>query len=253
LADGTTARNGEVFYVNGGSGNDTLIGAEGNDYLDGREGNDYLYGREGNDTLNGGAGNDTLLGGDGNDYLYGGEGNDYLYGNIGNDTLNGGAGNDTLNGGAGDDSLDGSVGNDTLLGGDGNDILVGGAGNDLLVGGGGRDQFLFNAYAPFTTNAVGIDVIQFFSHNNDIIVLDKTTFTTISSAVGTGFSNASEFAVVGTNSAAETSTADIVYNSMNGSLFYNPDGSVAGFGTGGQFATLANNRFLSSTDFIIQA
>jgi Ca2+-binding RTX toxin-like protein len=244
LADGTTARNGETFRVNGGSGNDTLIGAEGNDYLDGREGNDYLYGREGNDTLNGGAGNDTLLGGDGNDYLYGGEGND---------TLNGGAGNDTLNGGAGDDSLDGSVGNDTLLGGDGNDILVGGAGNDLLVGGGGRDQFLFNAYAPFTTNAVGIDVIQFFSHNNDIIVLDKTTFTTISSAVGTGFSNASEFAVVGTNSAAETSTADIVYNSMNGSLFYNPDGSVAGFGTGGQFATLANNRFLSSTDFIIQA
>jgi cysteine synthase len=71
--------------------------------------------------------------------------------------------------------------------------------------------------------------------------------------VGTGFSNASEFAVVDSNSAAETSTADIVYNSMNGSLFYNPDGSVAGFGTGGQFATLADNQFLSSTDFIIQA
>ncbi len=101
--------------------------------------------------------------------------------------------------------------------------------------------------------STNIDVIQFFSHNYDIIVLDKTTFTTISSAVGTGFSNKSEFAVVGSKSAAETSTADIVYNSMNGNLFYNPNGSVAGFGTGGQFATLADNRFLSGTDFIIRA
>jgi Ca2+-binding RTX toxin-like protein len=123
--------------------------------------------------------------------------------------------------------------------------LVGGAGNDLLVGGGGRDQFLFDA--------VGIDVIQFFSHNYDMIVLDKTTFTTINSAEGTGFSDKSEFAVVDSNSAAATSTADIVYNSMNGNLFYNPNGSAADFGTGGQFATLADNQFLSSTDFIIQA
>lgn len=265
LADGTTARNGETFRVSGGNGNDTLTGAagddslsggRGNDILNGGAGNDQLLGDDGNDILNGGAGNDILLGRSGNVTLNGGAGDDYLAGvgtynytlngGVGNDTLNGGAvGNDILSGGAGNDSLNGSVGNDTLLGGNGNDILVGGAGNDLLVGGGGTDQFLFDAN--------GIDVIQFFSHNNDIIVLDKTTFTTISSAVGTGFNNASEFAVVGSNSAAETSTADIVYNSMNGSLFYNPNGSVAGFGTGGQFATLANNQFLSSTDFIIQA
>lgn len=217
LADGTTARNGETFEVFGGSGNDSLFGSDGND------------------ELNGGAGNDTLNG------------------RAGNDTLNGGAGNDTLDGDAGNDTLNGDAGNDTLLGGDGNDILVGSAGNDILVGGGGRDQFLYSTGAAFTRAAVGSDVIQFFSHNYDIIVLDKTTFTTLSSAEGTGFSNSSEFAVVGSNSAAATSTADIVYNSMNGNLFYNSNGSAAGFGTGGQFATLTDNRFLSSTNFIIRA
>lgn len=273
LGDGTTARNGETFRITGGSGNDTLIGGvgddslsggTGDDTLNGGEGNDQLYASVGNDILNGGAGDDILNGGEGNVTLNGGAGNDYLSGvgtysytlngGAGNDILNGGAvGNDTLNGGVGDDNLSGSVGNDTLLGGDGDDILFGGAGNDLLVDGDGRDQFLFNAFAPFSRDAIGIDVIQFFSHNYDIIVLDKTTFTTISSAVGTGFSNKSEFAVVGSKSAAETSTADIIYNSMNGNLFYNPNGSEAGFGTGGQFAALADNRFLSGTDFIIRA
>jgi Ca2+-binding RTX toxin-like protein len=53
--------------------------------------------------LDGGAGNDTILGSRGNDILVGGGGNDVLMGGAGNDQLIGGPGADTLNGGAGND------------------------------------------------------------------------------------------------------------------------------------------------------
>lgn len=47
-------------------------------------------------TLNGGAGNDYLIGNSGNDVLNGGAGNDILVGGLGADTLTGGAGADTF-------------------------------------------------------------------------------------------------------------------------------------------------------------
>lgn len=70
------------YIINGGAGNDSLLGAYKNDVLigddlyDGVAGNDYLDGSEGNDALYGLGGNDTLIGGDGTDTLYGGTGND---------------------------------------------------------------------------------------------------------------------------------------------------------------------------------
>ena len=45
-------------------------------------------------TINGGGGNDTLVGGEGHDKLNGGGGNDGLYGGLGRDLLFGGAGHD---------------------------------------------------------------------------------------------------------------------------------------------------------------
>ena len=44
----------------------------------------------------------------------------------------------------------------------------------------------------------------------------------------------------------------IVYNSNNGNLFYNPNGSVAGFGSGAQFATLTGSPLLEADDFSIR-
>ncbi|MEY3066654.1 MAG: hypothetical protein RLZZ532_3446, partial [Cyanobacteriota bacterium] len=87
----------------------------------------------------------------------------------------------------------------------------------------------------------------------DQIVLDKTTFTSISSAAGTGFSVASEFAKVTTDALAATRAADIVYNSTTGGLFYNQNGTAPGFGTGGKFLTLTNKPVLTATQFLIQA
>jgi Ca2+-binding RTX toxin-like protein len=67
-------------------------------------------------SIDGGAGDDRLLGGDGDDTITGGSGNDLIDGNRGSDTETGGSGNDTLqwDPGDGSDVLDGQDGSDTL-------------------------------------------------------------------------------------------------------------------------------------------
>src|SRR4051812_5733553 len=67
--------------------------------------------------LDGGLGDDLLIGRDSADILLGGDGTDRLVGNAGNDRLDGGGGNDQLDGGLGDDLLLASIGDDTLIGG----------------------------------------------------------------------------------------------------------------------------------------
>jgi Ca2+-binding RTX toxin-like protein len=82
-------------------GNDTLIinTNVGNDTVDARG----LAGTVGLLTLNGGVGNDFLLGGSGNDTINGEVGDDVMFGFDGIDTFTGGVGNDTANGGNGTD------------------------------------------------------------------------------------------------------------------------------------------------------
>ena len=71
----------KVLLLQGGEGNDTIIGYDANDLLQGGGGDDCLEGGGGDDTLVGGAGNDTLDGGGGNDvYRFGrGWGRDTIY------------------------------------------------------------------------------------------------------------------------------------------------------------------------------
>src|SRR4029453_11329222 len=49
--------------------------------------NDHIQGGDGNDSLVGGVGNDILIGGDGNDTLDAGTGKDFLFGGGGNDVI----------------------------------------------------------------------------------------------------------------------------------------------------------------------
>ncbi|MDJ0553679.1 MAG: peroxidase family protein [Microcoleaceae cyanobacterium MO_207.B10] len=235
---------GNVFFVQPG---DVLNGNSGNDSLSGGAGNDTLNGRGGQDTLNGAAGDDELKGGAGKDILNGDAGNDELTGGKGKDSLDGGAGDDELTGGKGKDSLDGGAGDDQLKGNDGQDTLNGGAGNDELTGNGGQDHFIFNSNEAFQSEDLGIDTITDFQSNRDIILLDKDTFTAITTATGGNIGD--EFATV--TSSPETSDAFIVYNSSTGDLFYNANGSAAGFGDGGQFAILSDNPTLTADNFQI--
>jgi Ca2+-binding RTX toxin-like protein len=94
----------DALVVAGGAGNDTLsavtLPAE----------NTML-------TLDGGAGNDVLLGSRGADRLLGGDGKDFVDGNQGNDVALLGAGDDVFqwDPGDGSDTVEGEAGTDTLL------------------------------------------------------------------------------------------------------------------------------------------
>ncbi|MBD2413375.1 choice-of-anchor D domain-containing protein [Nostoc calcicola FACHB-3891] len=159
--------------------------------------------------------------------------------------------NDVINGQGGNDTINGKSGNDLLRGGAGNDTLIGGAGNDILVGGAGADAFVFDTNAVFSSAALGIDTIADFNGSaGDKIILDKTTFSAITSVAGTGFSKASDFQIT---TLGALSNAAIVYDPVTGQLLYNQNGSAAGFGSGGQFAQLTGAPTLKPSDFIIQA
>ncbi len=176
-----------------------------------------------------------------------------------NDVINGQGGNDIINGLSSNDLLRGGSGDDILIGGEGNDTFVGGVGNDILIGGVDSDRFLYNTDAAFALSAVGVDAISDFnSSEGDKIILDKTTFSAfplrvavgIASTPGTGFSKKSDFKIT---SSGATSTAKIIYDAVSGQLFYNQNGSAAGFGSVSLFTTLTGAPTLSASDFVVQA
>ncbi|MEL6681202.1 MAG: calcium-binding protein [Pseudomonadota bacterium] len=125
------------------------------------------------DVLSGGAEMDVIIAGGGNDVVSGGAGADTLLGRGGDDLLNGGDDPDVLLGGDGDDILDGGNGQDLLRGGAGDDTLAGGFGDDVLFGEAGADTFVFNG---------GADVISDFEQGIDVITLDASLWTGLTSA-----------------------------------------------------------------------
>jgi Ca2+-binding RTX toxin-like protein len=105
-----------VVNITGAEGaNDTLTvnALGGNDVVDASDLPAHLIGL----TVNGGAGNDTLIGSAGNDVLSGGDGDDVLLGGAGSDMVQMGDGNDTFiwNPGDGSDTVDGQAGFDTMV------------------------------------------------------------------------------------------------------------------------------------------
>jgi Ca2+-binding RTX toxin-like protein len=134
---------GGIHKVDGGLGNDVIIGAAGEDQIEGGPGNDIIRGvRSG----------DVLRGGDGNDVIYGG---------IGDDTLYGGPGNDILDGGPGGDAMEGEADNDLLRGGQGENKFVGGEGADTFsfsdaVSPGFRDASPYPNFTKFPGKEPGV-------------------------------------------------------------------------------------------------
>jgi Ca2+-binding RTX toxin-like protein len=127
--------------VLGGSGNDTIFYsyAARVDNLDayGGTGADFIYGSDQNDILSGDEGIDLLVGRGGNDYLYLNADGGTAYGNEGNDVGVGAADADNFIMGDGNDAAYGYGGRDYLLGEGGNDTLIAGDGNDVIYGGAG--------------------------------------------------------------------------------------------------------------------
>lgn len=139
--------------------------------------------------------------------------------------------------------LIGNLGNDNITGLAGNDIISGGVGKDILSGGGGKDRFVFDTQNVFSV-ADGRDRLLDFTPQQDLIVLDRTTFTAVRKKAS--------FATVTNLAEAESSNALITYVRSQGRLFYNENGAIAGLGNGGLFAILKNPNSLTAASFITQ-
>ena len=167
------------------------------------------------------------------------------------ENTSGGNGHDRINGNTLNNSLSGNAGKDTLNGGAGVDYLSGNPGDDLLIGGTGNDSFAYITGKAFISSEIGLDTLTDFTPAADKLILSKTTFSALTSIVGNGFSQSTDFAIVEDDVFVETSAAFIVYSSSSGSLFYNQNGSAIGLGTGSEFTFLAGSPTLTRSDFAL--
>jgi trimeric autotransporter adhesin len=191
--------NGAAVVGNGNSGNNTIIGSlSGNSLsLDGGDGNDWIVGSNQSDTIAGGAGNDVIEGLGGSNVMAGGAGDDFYFSTSETDSVTevGGGGFDTMysnhnvallgdqvellivygaavigNGNSGDNTiigsisanglvLDGAAGNDAVVGSDQSDTLLGGSGNDLLLGLGGSNRLEGGAGDDIIISTSSLDTI----------------------------------------------------------------------------------------------
>jgi trimeric autotransporter adhesin len=237
-----------------GSGDINGTGNTGNNTITGNDGKNTLSGGAGIDALNGAGGDDTYIVDSTTDTIIDSAGTDLVSSSV-SYTLGAGLDNLTLTGtslinGTGNGDSNKLIGNsaaNSLLAGAGNDTLTGGAGNDILTSGTGNDKFTFDSNAAFTSSGLGIDQIGDFASGTDKIVLDQTTFTALTNL-------STQFAEVATDALASTSSALIVYSTATDNLFYNQNGTAAGYGTGAQFADLQEeNTTLIASDFELQA
>jgi Ca2+-binding RTX toxin-like protein len=145
-------------------------------------------------------------------------------------------------GGAGADKLYGGTEKNTLNGSVGEDRLYGGAGSDRLTGGSDNDRFYFDT----ALKSGGIDTITDFNTESDLdrIYLAKSVFAALGASVTSG-----EFIAVATGHAAKDSTDRLIYNTKDGSLWYDADGS--GKGAAVHFSTLSNKALLGYDDFVM--
>ncbi|MEM6682888.1 MAG: calcium-binding protein [Pseudomonadota bacterium] len=82
--------------LDGGSGDDFLLGGSRSDMISGRTGEDRIFGRGGDDIISGESGDDFIDGGSGKDRILGYRGDDVIRAGSGNDDVYGGEGDDTF-------------------------------------------------------------------------------------------------------------------------------------------------------------
>ena len=136
-------------WLQGGMGDDKVVGASSNDIMFGGGGKDLLIGGAGHDVINGDddydPGDITTV------YVEPGTGSgwyfDALYSSIIINNFSGTVGAaDEIYAGSGDDLVFASMGADTVWGDDGNDTMSGGHEADALFGGRGNDRMTGDTY-----------------------------------------------------------------------------------------------------------
>jgi Ca2+-binding RTX toxin-like protein len=130
-------------------------------------------------TIDGGAGNDTLIGSDGDDVLIGGSGNDSVNGGGGSDTALLGAGADsfTWNPGDGSDTIEGEGGNDTEVFNGSN------AAENIDLSANGSRVRLFRNVASITQDMNGIENLALSTlGSSDVVTVNDLTGTDLKHA-----------------------------------------------------------------------
>ncbi|MEL7462997.1 MAG: choice-of-anchor Q domain-containing protein [Pseudomonadota bacterium] len=242
--------------IEGGDGGDTIDGVAGGDSLFGGDGNDGFRARGGPDLFDGGddfdfvnftdsTGVNAFLDGSGTNgraavgdtftdienLIGSATGGDLLFGDEGANRLTGLGGDDLIRGRAGVDQLEGGAGDDTLIGDEGADVIVTGTGADTIF---------FNT-AP---NAAERDRITDFESGVDSLRIDTLVF-------GGGLvSKQAAVLVANGNPSATTGDATFLYDTDNGTLRFDADGTGAGASV--LFALLQNVPTLDAGDFVFE-
>jgi len=226
------------LFMDGGGGNDTLVGSEQQDLINVSVGNDVVDGRGGLDiiflnsagvvdfragTLTSASGNmafsnvEAVQGSSFADRLIASDTGNEVLGGGGNDTILGGAGNDDLRDDQDirDDRPIAPTGDDSISGGAGDDFIDISRGNDTVQGGAGNDRIIVDSQDPTggaDTDSIdggdGIDTLETFADTDVDVDLAAGTLTSFgSNATFIGIENFSATHFV--NSGPQGPVADI--------------------------------------------
>lgn len=226
-----------------GGGIDTLLNVENilgsnyNDHLTGNAANNRFQSMGGNDVIDGGAGAFDLIEFTNvfaavNVSMTGWSIQSTDMQRIGAVTISniegvsGSIYNDTLTGSTGADYLNGYAGSDVINGGAGDDYLAGGSSADTLTGGAGKDTFMLGSDRGLGIQN-GVDTITDFNLTDDSFRLISADFTAFIGVTGTLASN--NFVAGANKTTASDSDDYIIYNSTNGNVFYDADGSASNY------------------------
>jgi Ca2+-binding RTX toxin-like protein len=196
--------------------------------IDGGNGNDRLVGGSGAGTLIGGNGDDALFGGNGNETLLGGNGNDSIDGNRGNDVALMGNGNDTFvwDPGDGSDTVEGQNGTDTML--------FNGAGiaeQVDLTANGSRLRF-HRDIANITMDTDGVERVDFNALGGaDVVTVNDLTATDVEE-----FNVDLAGSLGGTT--GDNAADDVIVNGTNGNDTIKVNGDAGGVKVGGLAPTV---------------
>jgi serralysin len=157
--------------------------------------------------------------------------------------INGTAGDDSLTGTSGNDTLIALAGHDTLLGGGGDDRLQGGGWSDTMTGGAGSDSFFFEGAGTWT-----FDRVLDFVSGTDELLFENAALTALGAASAWAAGDVRFWSAAGATSGHDADDR-LVYNTSNGSLYYDPDGS--GAGAAQIVATFQGNPSILASDITV--